>query len=99
MADELRRRGVQTADMLFSIACGYALCVPAADSKPTNQGGDADQPQQQPYVAASIECLRLAIDQGYKDIGALERDPDLDPVRGNAEFQKLLQSVKQDTTP
>jgi tetratricopeptide (TPR) repeat protein len=43
----------------------------------------------------AIESLRKAVANGFKDIGALESDADLEPLRGTPEYRKMLEVLKQ----
>jgi dienelactone hydrolase len=43
----------------------------------------------------AIESLRKAVARGFKDIATLESDQDLEPLRQTAEYQKILEDLKQ----
>ena len=43
----------------------------------------------------AIESLRKAVANGFKDIGTLESDADLDPLRQTPEYRKMLEVLKQ----
>jgi hypothetical protein len=38
----------------------------------------------------AIETLRQAVKDGYRNLGGMQTDPCLDPLRRRADFQKLL---------
>jgi hypothetical protein len=46
-----------------------------------------------------VEALRQAVAKGYKDAAHLKKDPDLDPLRGRGDFQKLLAEVEAAAKP
>ncbi len=85
-ADKLRARAPQDPCILFYVACTYALCVPAAPSQ--------DAAARQRYTDAAVENLGRAVARGYKDFAALQCDPDLESLRDEPRFQKLLEQIK-----
>lgn len=70
-------------------ACGFALSGAALP--------DAEKALKEQYSKRSLECLDRAIAKGYGDLETLERDPDLDAVRGDAGFATALNRVKDAT--
>jgi dienelactone hydrolase len=42
----------------------------------------------------ALAALKKAVDNGYKDVHALESDPDLDSIRSDPEFQRILSNLK-----
>ena len=50
--------------------------------------------QQDANSARAIELLTRAVDAGFADIEHLKRDPDLSPLRGLAEFNRLIESME-----
>jgi hypothetical protein len=38
--------------------------------------------------------LREAIQKGYKNVGHIKKDKDLDPLRSRADFQKLVAELE-----
>jgi serine/threonine-protein kinase len=71
---------------LFSAACGYALCVPAARAA---KSGDAGALQRE-YAGKALTTLRQAIACGFKDRRALETTPDLQAIRDEDAYKSLL---------
>jgi serine/threonine-protein kinase len=69
---------------LFSAACAYALCVPAA--RAAGPGGAS----QREYAAKALATLGQAIACGFKDRRALETSPDLQDVRGEDGYKAML---------
>ncbi|HEX7314626.1 MAG TPA: hypothetical protein VF297_11935 [Pyrinomonadaceae bacterium] len=43
----------------------------------------------------ALAALRKAFDLGFKDTAALENEPALEPLRGDAEYKRLVESLKQ----
>jgi hypothetical protein len=41
-----------------------------------------------------MAALRQAVQNGYKDVGHLKQDKDLDSVRSRPDFQKLLKELE-----
>ncbi len=89
LAADLRRVGDKHPGILFEVACGYALCVPTvtAGKGPLSS---AEQALQFQYTDAAMQCLRRAIELGYKDREALRLSPDLAPLRDLPAYQALL---------
>jgi serine/threonine-protein kinase len=81
----LRQRGNKHAGVLFSVACAYAQCVPAA----------ADPALKQRYADGALDALRAAIALGYKDGVALRHEPDLAPLRELPVFGSVLAQVSR----
>jgi hypothetical protein len=46
------------------------------------------------YAARAMATLRQAVQNGFKDAAHMKKDPDLDPLRPRADFQKLLAEVR-----
>jgi tetratricopeptide (TPR) repeat protein len=67
----------------LDIAQCFALCA------------RADNPVlvQQTYMRKAIDSLRAAIANGYRDRVFLETEPELDPLRTNADFHSLLAGI------
>jgi hypothetical protein len=70
--------------LLYNSACVYAISATRTQEKLT---GDR-------YAVRAIELLRYAVAQGYNDVAHLKQDPDLDALRGCADFQKLLAELE-----
>jgi tetratricopeptide (TPR) repeat protein len=85
----------QDPSVLFQIACGYALCIPALEQE--NGPGsvsDEDRARQEDYAARAVAAVREAVEKGYRDRIALERDPDLEPLQSRADFQAIIATMK-----
>jgi serine/threonine-protein kinase len=85
-AAEVRAYAPRHPGKLFSAACGYALCVPAARAAAAGDAGALGRE----YAAKALETLRQAIACGFKDRRALETAPDLQDIRGEDGYKALL---------
>ena len=47
----------------------------------------------------ALTSLEAAVEKGFRDASLLETDPDLEPLRADASFQKLVQKVKSEPKP
>ncbi len=63
---------------LFQTVCGYSICA-------AGTGKAANRCREQAFQV--MEKLRQS---GWKDPVALETDPDLESIRGDARFAKML---------
>ncbi len=70
----------------YDLACSLALC-----SAMMGRLGSRDEAEH--YARRALVELRRAWDQGWKDVGGMEKDPDLDALRPRAEFQAFLKSL------
>jgi hypothetical protein len=71
-------------------ACGFALASDAARA-----AGGSGAALVQGYIESAIKCLRSAKDRGWADVGGLEIDTDLEPIRKAPAFQSLLDEFRQ----
>ena len=69
--------------LLFHAACGYAVAA----------GGAADPAEAERCRARAVAVLRDLVARGWKDRHALEHDPDLDAVRADPAFRKVVEGV------
>jgi TPR repeat protein len=72
------------ARRLYNAACCYSMCAGAAIAEPT---------MAEKYAAQAVAMLRRALAAGWKDLGLIMRDPDLDPVRTRAEFRAFWEET------
>ena len=63
---------------LYDLACVYAVAC----------GMNADK--QAEYGDTAMDYLQRSIKAGLKEIGQLNQDKELDPIRGRNDFKKLL---------
>jgi tetratricopeptide (TPR) repeat protein len=84
-AEALCKDAPRSGSARFDAACCYAVCA----------GKAGDTAQQAEYRRKAVAALRQAAGPGYKDVVALETDPDLDALRKDAEFKALLAELKK----
>jgi tetratricopeptide (TPR) repeat protein len=66
---------------IYNVACMHARLI----SKASERDKEAD---------VAMEWLKKAIAAGYKDLGLVKTDTDLDPLRGREDFKKLLAELE-----
>jgi eukaryotic-like serine/threonine-protein kinase len=86
MADRQRASATADSELLMEMACCYAQCAAAATS---------DAALRQVYADKAIAAIQDAAAQGYKDVVVLETDPDLAPIRHEAGYLALVETLKQ----
>ena len=69
---------------LIDVTSCFAVCSSLGPS------ANVDKATHDLYVTRAIECLKRAIDAGYGDIVNLETESDLDAIRDDPTFKKLL---------
>jgi serine/threonine-protein kinase len=95
LAEEFRQRKLESPDIVYTLGTTYALCIPAvAHGKKPGQLTSEEQATQKRYASLALESLKKAIAHGYKDTVALERDPDLAPLRACEGFDQLQKQVQ-----
>jgi serine/threonine-protein kinase len=72
------------ADTLYN--CARVCSVAAAVAKD-------DPGLQEQYGTRAVELLRRAVDAGYKDVENMQKDKDLDAIRGREDVKQLLQQL------
>jgi serine/threonine-protein kinase len=88
-AADLARVAFDPAGDAYKAACFLARCIPVAEK-------DAKLPQARrqeltkSYGDRAMEALRQALAKGYQDAAHMQKDTDLDPLRGRDDFRKLL---------
>jgi serine/threonine-protein kinase len=73
---------VKCPELLLQIARTYATCAAAGT------------PQKADYLKQALAALQAATDKDFKDAAALQADPDLEAVRGEAAFKAIVEKVK-----
>jgi eukaryotic-like serine/threonine-protein kinase len=86
IADALMTKPPTDEHLFFQVACGYALSAAAA-------GSDATLSRR--YTDAALDCLKKDKERGWTDVGTLETDPDLEPIRTNPQFQAILAELRK----
>ena len=80
---------IAVEDSLFAydMACSIALCSSESEKIP------AGKEQAKHYADRAMTALKKAVDQGWKNVNGIERDPDLVALHPRPEFQALLNSM------
>jgi tetratricopeptide (TPR) repeat protein len=92
-ADNLQKHPTlgKNAGMLFQAACAFALCSAAvAPGRTDGELSDPERRQREELRTRALAMIDRAIQAGYKDRAALEKDPDLAPIRALPAFRELL---------
>jgi tetratricopeptide (TPR) repeat protein len=79
----LLKQAATDRQVLFQVACALSVLA-SVTTNPETAKRSRDQ---------AFEVLRDLIQDGWKDRGGLETDPDFDPIRGDARFKELLKSL------
>jgi serine/threonine protein kinase/tetratricopeptide (TPR) repeat protein len=90
LAEQLRPNRQKNPQFLISAARSYAQSSLAVMDKPALQ---------RQYLETALRDLQTALEQGYKDMITLETSPDLDPLRENPAFKKLLENGSKPAPP
>jgi hypothetical protein len=74
----------QNAAFYVDSACGLAISAAGVD-------GDLKRG----YTDEAVAGIRRAMDRGWRDLGRLKVDPDLDPIRDDSAFQSLFPELEE----
>jgi tetratricopeptide (TPR) repeat protein len=80
IADRLRTRAPHDPSVFVALACGYAVCIPAI----------GEPARRCDHVEKAGAALRQAIALGYRDVFALETEPDLQALQRFPVYKALL---------
>ena len=72
----------------------HAACFRAVTAKVILVTDQAATKEAEAEVDLAITWLQKSIANGYKDFDAIQRDLDLDSIRGREEFKKLIASIR-----
>jgi tetratricopeptide (TPR) repeat protein len=92
-AEELMKSEKVSGRGVFDLACAYALAAAALEQgtyKPAQADATAER-----CAGRAVELLREAFRRGYRLVVRLQKDPALAPLRGRADFRKLLAELEQ----
>jgi serine/threonine-protein kinase len=93
-AEKLSGRFPKTWEAQYDAACIFSRCVPLAESDEHLK--DRKGPEvARSYADRALRLLWAAIPLGLSNADHMKKDPDLDPLRGRTDFQKLLAEVEQ----
>ena len=65
---------------------------PATGRLPTKE---RDSGLAETHAARAVALLRQAVAAGYKDVAHMKKDPDLDALRAQPDFQKLVEELER----
>jgi tetratricopeptide (TPR) repeat protein len=78
----------------YELACARALCstvIGEGNAKLTAE----EQQAKDRYAEGAMEALRQAVQEGWANVAWMKIDPDLDALRGRADFTKLLDDLQK----
>jgi serine/threonine protein kinase/Flp pilus assembly protein TadD len=84
---ELTKMADWNAGQWYAFACVYALA----------SGKSPDREQE--YADRAMDLLHRAVKAGWTNAAQMAKDTDLDPLRGRADFQKLLAGLEKKAAP
>jgi serine/threonine-protein kinase len=85
LAEKLRAGKDKDREVLLNIGRCYTHCAAAVNNDTALRGE---------YEKKALAALTAAVDNGYKDVFALEHDPDLEALRTRPEFRQLTVKIK-----
>ncbi len=89
---------VDTPQWMFDGASWHArLSVWAGERKRSLANQQQDEAQRE--ADRAVEQLQRAIESGFADLAAIRRERALDPLRGRADFQKLVANLEERLRP
>ena len=95
--EELAAFDIDPGEDCYDAACSLAQCVPlAANDSALDESRRRELAEA--YGRRAVELLRQAFVSGFKNIAAMLKDSDLDPVRHRADYADLLWDLA-DTPP
>jgi serine/threonine-protein kinase len=86
LAESLRSGPATDPELFIAIGCCYAQCAAVA--------GDPKLKRQ--YTDKALGALSEAVNRGFRDALFFETDPDVELLRHDAAFMKLLERVKKE---
>jgi len=81
IAEEMRTKFTDNAQLLFMLAAGYAVCA---------MDGSEQHERAEHYGELAVSTLRKAVDYGYQVTADLKLDPDFESLQRREDFQDLL---------
>jgi eukaryotic-like serine/threonine-protein kinase len=79
---------------LFRCSCELQRTAAKMDRKGVELS-EKERAEQKGYSELAMDSLRRAVQEGFKDAERLEKERDLEPLRGREDFQKLLAGLKR----
>src|SRR5262249_22792454 len=81
--------GTRDPNLLFFVACGYALSAGALRASAT------DEALARKYLDSAFAVLTRGVQNGWKDLAGLQTDPDLEPLRSDPRYPALVEQVRR----
>jgi eukaryotic-like serine/threonine-protein kinase len=78
---ELTKNACGDAGQWYDFACFYAVA------------SDKSADEKQKYADRAMDLLQKAVKAGFNDAAHMAKDTDLDPIRGRADFKKLIDEL------
>jgi serine/threonine protein kinase len=92
-ADDMARFAYEPVNDTFDAACMMSSCVTLA-SKDTGLTEAGRKEMVQHYADRALARLRQAVECGFNDAARMKQNPSLEPLRGRADFKKLLADLE-----
>jgi serine/threonine-protein kinase len=73
---------------LYNVACELALCVPLV-GKDKEQRTPEQEALRRQYADQAMEALRTSVLLGWNDVAHMQKDTDLDALRGREDYKEL----------
>src|SRR5262249_55732566 len=93
-AEEFLQAATDSPQDEFTAACLLAGCTRLAE-KDQRLPAERRQELAQAYTERAATFLRQAVAKGYKNLEALKKHPDLEPLRSRRDFQALIASLEK----
>jgi hypothetical protein len=86
-ADYTLARAETDPGVLYNVACIYSLASGKA------------APKKHEYADRAMELLHKAVQAGFRKVDVAKTDPDLNPLRGRADFKQWYAKLEADHPP
>jgi hypothetical protein len=70
------------------------MSASAADGKDEKLPSAERAPLQEGCATQALNCLRRAVAKGFSRVTRFQKDPDLEAVRGRADFERLVRELE-----
>lgn len=89
-----RARGGEIVEAHYNLACLYAQRSIGVERRGDERRAvELDRAEE--WRGRAFECLSRAIELGFRDRAHLEKDPDLEPLRGRQEWKALIERLSR----
>jgi serine/threonine protein kinase len=93
LADSVLKGIGSDPSSLVEVAGCYALCYQALGDNPSASA--EKQKRRDTYLEASLKALQRAVDNGFRDRIGLTTEPDLIPIHGQLEYEKIVKELNE----